>query len=426
MEASTAPGVAATPPAQPPPEELTPEEIAALSALVLALLSGMSGAALIGYAGSLFAPLGIAPAAVAEAVAFTTSAAALLPPLEDGGQAVRQVARTSRARRAAYLLKASRRLDVPEDRLIATRLAERRYLGQHLDAERRRVDAADRVDVAAGRWGPVLGWRAVNDARTTEGCRGAHGKNFRVDEPPRVEGQPVFPGQLHGGACRCEPGPPWPGGELLLTIQADDAIELAFDPGQLRDWHGRWARQWIGPDDALAIAGEVLGLDQERLQNLTRRPGLESALAAPFAGFEGHEAHPGAAAKAAVVCSRVIRNHPFPDGNKRVGLLLLHESLSRGGFELRAGQEEQAETIEALASGELPEAEFTAWVGARTREREYPVDMAKTLIGRIFKGRAKPPVAPARAQSGRGSDAEFKARLQRLMAENREALDRLA
>jgi hypothetical protein len=209
MEAS----VAATPASEAPPEQLSEAETAALAALVVALLGGMAGAAFVGYASSLLAPLGISAAAVAETIALI--GARELPAIAGEGVAARQIRRTAYARRAAYLLNASRRLDVPEDRHLAAVQAERRYLAAHLDAERLRIEAAVRVDEAAGRYGLTLGWRSVRDERTTRGCRQAHGRNFRADRPPTVEGQPVFPGMLHGGACRCEPGPPWPDGELM-------------------------------------------------------------------------------------------------------------------------------------------------------------------------------------------------------------------
>lgn len=47
----------------------------------------------------------------------------------------------------------------------------------------------------------------------------------------------------------------------------------------------------------------------------------ESALHAPAATFGGVEFYLDLARKAAVLASRLINNHPLPDGNKRVGYL---------------------------------------------------------------------------------------------------------
>jgi hypothetical protein len=85
---------------------------------------------------------------------------------------------------------------------------ERRYFAQHLNAERSRLEAARRVDQVAARLGTTtLGWHAVNDSRTTSECRAANGHNFDVVRPPAFG----YPGTLHGGTCRCKPGPPFPG-----------------------------------------------------------------------------------------------------------------------------------------------------------------------------------------------------------------------
>ena len=46
---------------------------------------------------------------------------------------------------------------------------------------------------------------------------------------------------------------------------------------------------------------------------------LESALAQPRMTFSGQDLYPSLAEKAAALCFSLIQNHPFVDGNKRVG-----------------------------------------------------------------------------------------------------------
>jgi death-on-curing protein len=46
---------------------------------------------------------------------------------------------------------------------------------------------------------------------------------------------------------------------------------------------------------------------------------LESALAQPAATFAGQELHPSLIAKAAALAFSLVANHPFVDGNKRIG-----------------------------------------------------------------------------------------------------------
>ena len=73
--------------------------------------------------------------------------------------------------------------------------------------------------------------------------------------------------------------------------------------------------------DFLLIAEAILGIDAGRICDFTRVDLAESALMAPRASFECHEFYGTFAEKAAVLCSRLIRNHPLVDGNKRVGYL---------------------------------------------------------------------------------------------------------
>jgi death-on-curing protein len=47
---------------------------------------------------------------------------------------------------------------------------------------------------------------------------------------------------------------------------------------------------------------------------------LESSLASPFQTFDGVELYPSAIAKIARIAYGLVNNHPFVDGNKRVGV----------------------------------------------------------------------------------------------------------
>ena len=79
--------------------------------------------------------------------------------------------------------------------------------------------------------------------------------------------------------------------------------------------------EYLDLADYLLIAEAVLGVAAEEI---ARWPGIglaESALHAPAAVFEGVEFYPDVVDKAAVLCVRLARNHPLPDGNKRVAYL---------------------------------------------------------------------------------------------------------
>lgn len=76
--------------------------------------------------------------------------------------------------------------------------------------------------------------------------------------------------------------------------------------------------QQLGIGDLLAIAERVLGVDAAELLRDVKIGPAESALAAPFASFGGQDFYTDPVQRAAIACSRLVRNHPFTDGNKRV------------------------------------------------------------------------------------------------------------
>lgn len=118
--------------------------------------------------------------------------------------------------------------------------------------------------------------------------------------------------------------------------------------------------------DALLIAESVLRANAEAIARVVNVAGMESALAAPFAGFGDVELYPDFHVKAAVLCSRIVRNHPLPDGNKRTAYLAMREFVERNGHIWTTGdQDETADTIERLAAREIDEEQFAAWVAER-------------------------------------------------------------
>jgi death-on-curing protein len=77
------------------------------------------------------------------------------------------------------------------------------------------------------------------------------------------------------------------------------------------------------------------------------------------------------AALAAAYTVGICRNHPFVDGNKRAGLLAGLVFLETNGYSLVIGDTqstiEAIQTIEGVASGDVPEEESTTWIAARSR-----------------------------------------------------------
>jgi death on curing protein len=116
----------------------------------------------------------------------------------------------------------------------------------------------------------------------------------------------------------------------------------------------------------LLIAEAVLGIDVERLRATTKLGSAESALAAPFASFGGREFYDDPLRRAAVLASRLVRNHPLPDGNKRVALLLMEDYLEDQDWRLVADAVDIDRTFRALAGRSMSEDEFCTWLTSRT------------------------------------------------------------
>lgn len=123
--------------------------------------------------------------------------------------------------------------------------------------------------------------------------------------------------------------------------------------------------------------GEVLDLHHRLMTlsggqaSLARLPGLEAALALPRQSYGGVDLYPSLAEKAGILGFALIQNHPFTDGNKRVGHAAMETFLWLNGFELSAEIDEGERAILATAAGSWTKDELTAWVRdhliARTR-----------------------------------------------------------
>src|ERR1700722_16891251 len=90
--------------------------------------------------------------------------------------------------------------------------------------------------------------------------------------------------------------------------------------------------------------------------------GLDSALAQPQMTFGGQELYASLAEKAVALVFSLVCNHPFLDGNKRVGHAAMETFLVLHGWELEADVDEQEQVILRLAAGSMKREEFTAWV----------------------------------------------------------------
>ncbi len=92
---------------------------------------------------------------------------------------------------------------------------------------------------------------------------------------------------------------------------------------------------------------------------------LDSALHAPQAGVGDEDFYPGFVEKAAVLVVRIVRNHPLPDGNKRLGWQALTMFCALNDHELNVAADDAVATMQGIAAGELDEATVAGWLADR-------------------------------------------------------------
>lgn len=103
---------------------------------------------------------------------------------------------------------------------------------------------------------------------------------------------------------------------------------------------------------------------------LRDRGGLEAALARPQMTFGGEDLYPDLEAKAAALLHSLVVNHPFVDGNKRIGAAVAELFLSLNGADVLAGDDELVVITLAAARGEVSAEALSIWLRQRTRRRE--------------------------------------------------------
>lgn len=89
---------------------------------------------------------------------------------------------------------------------------------------------------------------------------------------------------------------------------------------------------------------------------------LDSALSAPFQGFDSADLYPSLQQKAARLCFGLVKNHPFVDGNKRIGAHAMLVFLALNGVELSYTQEELSDMILQVAASEKGYSDLLEWL----------------------------------------------------------------
>lgn len=113
---------------------------------------------------------------------------------------------------------------------------------------------------------------------------------------------------------------------------------------------------------------EVVDLHRRLLEASGGAPGirdlgaLDSAVAQPRATFGGVDLYPTLVEKAAALCFSLVLNHPFVDGNKRVGHAAMETFLVLNGGEIDAPVDDQERLMLDLAAGRIDRMHLIDWL----------------------------------------------------------------
>ncbi len=103
---------------------------------------------------------------------------------------------------------------------------------------------------------------------------------------------------------------------------------------------------------------EILEIPRDQIERYGGRPGirdsalLRSAIAMPSAGAAGEYLHTDLMEMAAAYMFYIVKNHPFIDGNKRVGAVAALVFLDLNAVEAQIEETDLFELIMAVAKGE--------------------------------------------------------------------------
>jgi len=114
---------------------------------------------------------------------------------------------------------------------------------------------------------------------------------------------------------------------------------------------------------------DTLLLHQRSLMDNGGAPGildvglLKSALARPLQ-HSSYGRDVDIITMAGVYTAGIVQNHPFVDGNKRIGFIVGVLFLELNGYRFTASEEDAARAVLALAAGEIDEGKFTEFLRA--------------------------------------------------------------
>ena len=125
---------------------------------------------------------------------------------------------------------------------------------------------------------------------------------------------------------------------------------------------------YLSQFDVLQIRTKLAAQVHESFEELNLSS-LQSALAAPRQSMFGVELQPTLWDKAAILLTKLIKNHPFYDGNKRIAFIAVKEFLRRNGWDLDLAMQDAAPFTTGIAAGRVDTPEVMAWLQAHAKEQ---------------------------------------------------------
>ncbi|MGF1584310.1 MAG: type II toxin-antitoxin system death-on-curing family toxin [Bacteroidales bacterium] len=96
---------------------------------------------------------------------------------------------------------------------------------------------------------------------------------------------------------------------------------------------------------------------------------IESAISRPFQTFDKRELYPSIIQKAAALIESLVTNHPFIDGNKRIGYVIMRLYLLDKGYDIIANQDDKYDFVMKIAAGKVDFERICNWIENHIQNR---------------------------------------------------------